>query len=116
MSTTPAAPTTTDEALALPMVLSEVEAVEVTRLSPSFVRVVFAGDQLADMGFHLILYPLTGLFAAARAMAAIYAKLRAEGTTLGEADRLITFGEFNDLIGVEERYALSERFGGDSEM
>ncbi len=54
MSTTPAAatttPTTTEEALALPMVLTEVEAVEVTRLSPTFVRVVFAGDQLAEMG------------------------------------------------------------------
>ena len=59
MSTTPAAtatdtpataPATTEEALALPMVLTTVEAVEVTRISPSFVRVCFAGDQLADMG------------------------------------------------------------------
>ena len=25
----------------------------------------------------------------------------------------MTFAEFNDLIGVEERYALAERFGGD---
>ncbi|KQT92128.1 hypothetical protein ASG49_09185 [Marmoricola sp. Leaf446] len=43
-------PTTTAASPVLPLVLTEVEAVEVTRLSPSFVRVVFAGDQLADMG------------------------------------------------------------------
>lgn len=75
---------------------------------------VLSRDQLADLGFHLILYPLTGLFAAARAMTSMYAKLRADGTTLGRADQLITFSEFNELIGVEEKYALSERFGGDS--
>jgi 2-methylisocitrate lyase-like PEP mutase family enzyme len=75
---------------------------------------VLPRDQLAELGFQLILYPLTGLFAAARAMATMYAKLRAEGTTLSQTDRLITFAEFNDLIGVEERYALSERFGGNS--
>ena len=34
----------------LPLVLTEVEAVEVTRLSPSFVRVSFAGPELADVG------------------------------------------------------------------
>ena len=26
----------------------------------------------------------------------------------------MTFAEFNDLIGVEEKYALAERFGVDS--
>ena len=43
MSPTTAAPV-------LPMVLTEVEAVEVERLSPSFVRVTFAGAELAEMG------------------------------------------------------------------
>ncbi|SDS95805.1 NADPH-dependent ferric siderophore reductase, contains FAD-binding and SIP domains [Nocardioides scoriae] len=47
----PASPTTSGAAgeAALPMVLTTVEAVEVTRLSPSYVRVCFAGD-LADLG------------------------------------------------------------------
>ena len=41
---------TTAPAPVLPMVLTEVEAVEVTRISPSFVRVAFAGAELADIG------------------------------------------------------------------
>lgn len=67
--------------------------------------------QLAEMGFHLILYPLAGLYAAAESQRFIYKKLRDEGTTLGEEERLMTFTCFNELIGVEEKYTLAERYG-----
>ncbi len=69
--------------------------------------------QLAALGFQLILYPLAGLYAAAQALREIYGVLHAEGTTLDRIDRLIAFEEFNDLIGVEEKFALAERFGAD---
>ena len=72
---------------------------------------VLPKQQLAEMGFQLILYPLTALFAAARAIGSFYEKLRAEGTTLGDEHRLMSFDEFNALIGVDEKYALAERFG-----
>lgn len=72
---------------------------------------VLSKDELARLGFHLILYPLAGLFAAARSIESMYQKLRADGTTTGEEHRLMTFPEFNDLIGVEEKYALAQRFG-----
>jgi 2-methylisocitrate lyase-like PEP mutase family enzyme len=68
------------------------------------------GD-LVNLGFHLILYPLSGLFAAARALEAIYQKLHADQTTDGSFDKLMTFERFNDLIGVEQKYRLAERFG-----
>jgi methylisocitrate lyase len=67
--------------------------------------------QLARLGFDLILYPLTGLFAAARAVEGLYAKLKADGTTIGEESKLMTFGQFNDLIGVDAKFARAERFG-----
>jgi methylisocitrate lyase len=72
---------------------------------------VLPRGQLAELGFQLILYPLAGLFAAAQAIGAIYEKLRRDGTTLGEESRLMGFEEFNRLIGVDEKYALAERFG-----
>nr|VFK43341.1 MAG: 2-Methylisocitrate lyase, PEP mutase family [Candidatus Kentron sp. SD]VFK48801.1 MAG: 2-Methylisocitrate lyase, PEP mutase family [Candidatus Kentron sp. SD] len=72
---------------------------------------VLARQELADLGFQLILYPLAGLFAAARTLEEMYQKLHADGATLGEEKRLMTFPEFNDLIGVEARYARAERFG-----
>jgi methylisocitrate lyase len=75
---------------------------------------VLPEQELAALGFQLILYPLAGLFAAARAMEAVYRTLKDDGTTLGEEGRLMTFAEFNALIGVAEKYALAERYGADS--
>jgi len=72
---------------------------------------VLRRERLAELGFQLILYPLSALFAAAQAMRTIYEKLRRDGTTLGEEGRLMDFEDFNRLIGVEEKYALAERFG-----
>ncbi|MEE8452360.1 MAG: oxaloacetate decarboxylase [Thermoguttaceae bacterium] len=70
-------------------------------------------EQLAELGFQLILYPLAGLFAAAKAMQSIYEKLKADETTLGTDIPQMSFSEFNDLIGVEEKYAMAARFGAE---
>jgi len=72
---------------------------------------VLTKEELAEMGFQLILYPLTGLFAAAASMRDYFDKLKTDGTTLGLEKGLMQFAEFNDLIGVEEKYQLSEKFG-----
>ncbi len=72
---------------------------------------VLPTEQLAELGFQLILYPLAGLFAAARALDCVYTKLRADGTTLGTEVPTMGFSEFNTLIGVEEKSRLAERFG-----
>lgn len=72
---------------------------------------VLGKEELTELGFQLILYPLAGLFAAARTIERMYQKLLADGTTVGEEHRLMPFSEFNELIGVEEKYALAQRFG-----
>ena len=65
--------------------------------------------QLAELGFQLILYPLTGLFGAAAAMHQLCTKLMADGTSAGAEDQLMDFASFNELIGVEERLELVRR-------
>lgn len=72
---------------------------------------VLPKEELAEIGFQLILYPLTGLFAAAATMRNFYQKLHDDGTTLGKESELMQFAEFNDLIGVEDKYQLAEKFG-----
>ena len=71
---------------------------------------VLPKQQLVDLGFQLILYPLTALFASARLIESVYRTLKEDGTTRHETERLMTFAEFNALIGVDEKYALTERF------
>ncbi len=70
---------------------------------------VLPRDQLAALGFQLILYPLAGLFAAAKAIRSVYEQVYRDGTT-GSGSQM-TFAEFNELIGVSGKYALAERFG-----
>jgi 2-methylisocitrate lyase-like PEP mutase family enzyme len=74
---------------------------------------VLPKDKLAELGFHLILYPLAALFSAAHAIEVIYHQLRSESTTLGAEEQMMSFKQLNDLIGVEEKIALAERFGVD---
>lgn len=72
---------------------------------------VLPQEELADMGFQIILYPLTGLYGAAASMRSLFETLKENGTTLGAGTELMNFTEFNDLIGVEDKYQLSEKFG-----
>jgi 2-methylisocitrate lyase-like PEP mutase family enzyme len=72
---------------------------------------VLARARLAELGFHLVLYPLTGLLSVAKTLEFMYRKLVAEGTTLGHEEALMSFGDFNELIGVDDRFSLAERFG-----
>lgn len=60
-------------------------------------------EALAGLGFQLILYPLTGLLAAARALETAYGHLRTAGGTAGCEDRLFAFERFNDLLGADEK-------------
>jgi len=72
---------------------------------------VLPKEELVRLGFQLILYPLAGIFAAAKALEEVYQKLKRDQTTAGMENRLMAFKEFNDLIGVEEKYRTAERFG-----
>jgi methylisocitrate lyase len=67
-------------------------------------------DELADMGFFSVGFVLSGLYAAARALERTFGELRRRGSTAGLGDALMSFDEFNALVGVEERYATDERY------
>jgi 2,3-dimethylmalate lyase len=101
-----------------PASLEQLQAIGRDSPAPNVANMVEGGktpllprEQLAELGFHLILYPLAGLFATARVLERVYGKLRRDGTTRGEDLQLMTFAEFNELIGVEDKYRLAERFG-----
>ena len=67
-------------------------------------------EELAEMGFFSVGFVLSGLYAAARALERTFGELRRRGSTAGLGDALMSFNEFNALVGVEERYATDERY------
>lgn len=66
--------------------------------------------ELGALGFHLVLHPLTPLYATARALLDLYGLLRRDGTTRDAHDRLAPFEQFNELVDLPGVYALEERF------
>ncbi|HTM08089.1 MAG TPA: oxaloacetate decarboxylase [Verrucomicrobiae bacterium] len=67
-------------------------------------------EELKELGFQLIVWPLGPLYASARALENVYSTLRRAGTTHEIMDRLIPFEEFHDIIGLKEKYALDEKY------
>jgi methylisocitrate lyase len=66
--------------------------------------------ELHQLGFDLIVTPLAGLMASAKALNEIYALLRRDGTLRGHLDRLMPFDDFNKLVDLERHYALDRRY------
>jgi len=67
-------------------------------------------DELHALGFDLIVTPLAGLLAAARALQETYALLQARGTLRDHLDRLLPFDAFNELVELDRHYALEKRY------
>jgi 2,3-dimethylmalate lyase len=66
--------------------------------------------RLRQLGYALVILPVDLLFAATRAMQRALAELRDEGVTPRDPERVVSFREFCDLIGLPEQLALGERY------
>ena len=89
------------EALPGPLVANMIER----GVTPHLTR-----GQLESLGFNLIVCPLGALFAAARAVWDVLAELREQETTAGAVDRMLAFDDFNELVGLDARYADEARY------
>jgi 2,3-dimethylmalate lyase len=59
-------------------------------------------ERLRDLGYSLIIYPVSTLFAATKAMMGVVEEIRRSGTTHAYQDRMIQFADFNHFIGLPE--------------
>jgi 2,3-dimethylmalate lyase len=65
---------------------------------------------LRELGFSLVIFPLTLLLSATGAMRAALARVKADGTPIELLPSLVAFDEFLDLVGIEEIRELEQRF------
>ncbi len=70
---------------------------------------VLSGQELAEIGLKIVVYPLSGLFAATKAMMNCYRQLLDNGTTTGFTD-IVSFQDFEDIIEVPKYRQLEEKF------
>ena len=83
------------------LVANMVEAGRTPLLTPS---------ELAQLGFTLIVSPVSLLFAATKAMQRTAAHLRDEGTMREHLDELCGFDEFGTIVGLPDAFALEARY------
>jgi len=67
-------------------------------------------QELKDLGFDLIVWPLAPLYSVAKSLTEVYTTLRRDGSTLAILDRLMPFDDFNRIVGLEEKYALDAKY------
>jgi 2,3-dimethylmalate lyase len=65
---------------------------------------------LRDLGFKLVIFPLTILLAATAAIRSALARVKADGTPIELLPSLLPFGDFLDFIGMAEIRELERRF------
>lgn len=68
-------------------------------------------DELAAIGYKLVIYPTASTYVTAKAMFNLMNGLKKDGTTAKMIDEMVTFPEFNELIGLGEVNALGEKYG-----
>ncbi len=72
---------------------------------------LISASALNKMGFKIILYPLSVLFANTFATINILKELKKTGTTKKLRSRLVNFDQFNDLVELQKFRKLEKRYG-----
>jgi 2,3-dimethylmalate lyase len=67
-------------------------------------------QELLDLGYELIVWPLAPVYTVARALTEVYSTLRRDGSTSAVLDKLMPFDEFNEIVGLNAKYALDEKY------
>lgn len=98
--------------------IAEVEAVARAVPGPKVVSIVDGNEttalttrDLQQLGFSVVFYAVTALFAAAHAMARALEALRRDGTPQGSAASVMSYAEFSALVDLPAHQALDERYG-----
>ncbi len=98
--------------------VAEVEAVARQVPGPKVVSIVDGNETVAldartldQMGFAVALYPVTALFAAAKAMADALAVMMRDGTPAAAAPALMSYGAFSAAVDLPRFQALDEAYG-----
>jgi methylisocitrate lyase len=66
--------------------------------------------ELAELGFTLIVSPLSGLFAATKALRHAFGVLREAGTLRDDLDLLVDFRAFTDIVELDRHQQLDEEY------
>ena len=99
-----------------PQTSEQLETIVDTFDVPLFANMIEGGktpflsaQQLEDLGFKMVVYPLSGLFTATSAIQEVMEHLKTTGSTAGY-DRMVSFNQFEEVVNLKDFVALESRF------
>lgn len=90
----------------------EIDAPLVANMIEGGVTPISPAQTLHGMGFNIILYPLSVLFASAHAASSILAELRQTGATSESSRSALSFDQFNEIVNLSKFRDMEYKYGG----
>ena len=102
------APKTLDE---MKQIGKEINAPLVANMIEGGATPLSSAEALNKMGFKIVLYPLSILYANAFATMNILSELKKTGSTLKYKQKVVNFDQFNDLVELDKFRNMEKRYG-----
>ncbi|KUG20977.1 methylisocitrate lyase [hydrocarbon metagenome] len=83
-------------------IAAEIDAPQLANMIPGGRTPLLPAQKLQEIGFAAVAYPTACTCTIAKAVLDMFAALHRTGTTAGLEERMIDFGRFNDLVGLQE--------------
>jgi len=103
------APRSSEELRAIKLVFSDVPLL--FNWAESGKTPLLSLDEIRSLGFKLVIFPVSMLFAASHAMLSLLEVLKRGETPTPFAGQMVTFSQFTDAVGLPEIQALERRYG-----
>ena len=101
------APTSLDE---MKRIGKEISAPLVANMIEGGVTPISTAENLHKMGFNIVLYPLSVLFASAFAASRVLGELKKTGTTKTSKKSAVNFEQFNDIVNLTKFQRMENKY------
>ncbi len=71
---------------------------------------LFSATELEKIGYNTVVFPVAATYAVAKVVGNLMAERAATGTTAGFSNQMVSFDEFNDLIGLDRLRSLERNY------
>ena len=92
------------------LIAKEIKAPLLANMIEEGVTPNLSADQLRQMGYKLVVFPLSALYSSTFAIKQTLQTLKKTGTTRELKNRMITFQEFNDLVNLSNYNKLEKKY------
>jgi 2,3-dimethylmalate lyase len=89
---------------------SKIDAPLVANMIEQGITPNLSSHELKKMGYKIAVFPLSGLYSATFALRYVFTELMQTGSTKRSQRRMITFDDFNRLVGLSEYMGLAKKY------